>query len=82
MSSITDNGSGDYTINFATPFANTNYCFVTWSRDWDANNYIVNNLAARSSSTKTTTGVRLINNYIANAINYDSTELNIIFFAA
>lgn len=80
ISSITDNGTGDYTINFSTPFTNTNYCFVTWSRDWNADNYIVNNLAARSTTTKTTTSVRLINNYIANAINYDSTELNIIFF--
>lgn len=82
ISSITDNGTGDYTINFATPFADTNYCFVTWSRDWNADNIINNNLAARSSSSKTTTGVRLINNYIGNSLNYDSTELNIIFFSA
>lgn len=80
ISSITDNGTGDYTINFNTPFTNTNYCFVTWSRDWNADNYIVNNLAARSSSIKTPMGVRLINNYITNSINYDSPELNIIFF--
>ena len=26
VSSITDNGTGDYTINFTNEFANTNYC--------------------------------------------------------
>jgi hypothetical protein len=28
VASITDNGTGDYTINFTTPFANTNYCLI------------------------------------------------------
>lgn len=28
VASITDNGTGDYTINFTTPFANTSYCLI------------------------------------------------------
>ena len=28
-SSITDNGTGDYTINFSSSFADTNYCMVS-----------------------------------------------------
>ena len=28
VSTITDNGTGDYTINFSTAMANTNYCFA------------------------------------------------------
>ena len=28
VSSITDNGTGDYTINFATAFSSTNYLFL------------------------------------------------------
>ena len=31
VSSAADNGEGDYTINFTTNFANTNYCQVTGS---------------------------------------------------
>jgi hypothetical protein len=27
VTSITDNGTGDYTVNFTTAMANTNYCF-------------------------------------------------------
>lgn len=81
VSSITDNGVGDYTINFNNPFLNTNYCFVTWSRDWNTDNFVVNNLGARSTTSKTTNSVRLVNNYIANSLNYDSLELNAIFFS-
>lgn len=28
VSSITDNGTGDYTISYSTSFSNTNYCLV------------------------------------------------------
>lgn len=33
VSSITDNGTGDYTVNFSTAMANSNYSFVTNGRD-------------------------------------------------
>lgn len=33
VSSITDNGVGDYTVNFATAFADTNYSAVTGVKD-------------------------------------------------
>ena len=80
VSSITDNGTGDYTINFITPFTNTDYCFVTWSRDWNGDTYVVNSLGAKSLTTKTTSSLRLINNLITNGFNYDSSECNIIMF--
>lgn len=80
VSSITDNGTGDYTINFITPFTNTDYCFVTWSRDWNGDTYVVNSLGAKSLTTKTTSSLRLINNFITNGFNYDSSECNIIMF--
>lgn len=28
VSSVTDNGTGDYTVNWASPLANANYCFL------------------------------------------------------
>lgn len=78
--SITDNGVGDFTINFLQPFQNSNYCFTTWSRDRNTDNFIYGLLAARSNSTKTPNSVRLINNVFTNGVNYDSLECNVIFF--
>lgn len=80
ISSIVDNGIGDYTINFINPFTNTNYSFIAWSRDWNSDNYVVNGLGAKSNSLKTISSIRLINNYVSNAINYDSPECNVVFF--
>ena len=34
VSSVTDNGTGDYTINFSTPFATTNIGYI-FDRDWE-----------------------------------------------
>lgn len=82
ISSIIDNNVGDYTINFSVPFANTNYSFVTWARDYNTDNTIINNLGARSNTTKTVSSIRLIFSNDNNAVNYDSPECNIIFFGA
>ena len=40
VSGVTDNGSGDYTINFATAMSNANYCpvFGHWTGDGNGNN--------------------------------------------
>ena len=80
ISSVTDNGIGDFTINFLQPFQNSNYCYTTWSRDRNTDNFIYGLLVARSNSTKTPSSVRLINNTFTNGVNYDSTECNAIFF--
>lgn len=82
ISSIIDNNVGDYTINFSVPFASTNYSFVTWARDYNTDNTIINNLGARSNTTKTVSSIRLIFSNDNNAVNYDSPECNIIFFGA
>lgn len=57
VSSVTDNGVGDYTINFSSAFANANYCFVTGivNESATANG---NNLAG---PTTTTLPIRTIN---------------------
>lgn len=80
ISSITDNGTGDYTINFLVPFSNTNYSFFTWSRDWDTNNQIYHGLSARSNTSKTVSSIRLLNNNMSNGFNYDSSECHVLFF--
>ena len=37
VSSITDNGTGDYTVNFATALTDTNYAVATSSKQNEAN---------------------------------------------
>jgi hypothetical protein len=80
VSSITDNGVGDYTINFSTPFTNTSYAFIAWARDFNADTYVTSILGAKSTTSKTNTSLRLIMNYLLNGLNYDSTECNVIVF--
>ena len=38
VSSITDNGVGDYTVNFTTAMSDANYCSVANSAKYDTNN--------------------------------------------
>lgn len=57
VSSITDNGTGDYTVNFTTAMADTNYCVVTGSSG--GGNTILTQNAAGTVTAPTTTAVRL-----------------------
>lgn len=82
ISNIIDNGVGDYTINFITPFSNTNYTFIAWARDFNNDVYVTNALGAKLSTPKTTSSLRVIFNYLLNGLNYDSSECNLIFFSS
>ena len=56
VTSITDNGTGDYTVNFTTAMIDANYAFsISWS-NWAGNLSIVSQL---SSSAPTSSGIRL-----------------------
>ena len=59
VSSITDNGTGDYTVNFTTAFADTNYSVVTGCALSDA---VVSGNTARTLAPRspTTTSIRII----------------------
>ena len=80
VSSVTDNAVGRYTVNFATAFANTNYCatanarYVNTSWSWDC-------VGMASNDTKTTTamkfGTTLPSNYFL-----DSPEVGLTFLGA
>ncbi len=37
-SSVTDNNDGDFTVNFSITMANTNYCVVGMSENWETLN--------------------------------------------
>ena len=55
VSSITDNGTGDYTINFTTAMPNTNYCALASASASDANSA----LCEFSDRVITTSGIEI-----------------------
>lgn len=52
VSSITDNGTGTYTINFATAFANENYCLTSTAEENGAREKIVSIISQTASSSQ------------------------------
>ena len=62
VSSITDNGTGDYTVNFTTALADANYCVTcTGEQGLNVGSLEVRSFQADNANTPTTTSVRLIN---------------------
>ena len=77
VSSITDNGTGDYTVNFATAMADTNYSpQITsgWTPGVDNSSFS----GVRANGISTTT-MRFANVNNSDA-PYDSTNLNVAIF--
>jgi hypothetical protein len=71
VSSITDNGVGDYTVNFTTAMPNANYSLVASSTFGSANGFAgtaPTTSAARVSAYTTTTGAALDSAFICVAI--------------
>ena len=79
VSSITDNGVGNYTVNFTTAMLDANYAQVIGIGDygigWNGNSA----LGITSNGTKTTTFTKidLSNN---NTTQYDFVEINVAVF--
>lgn len=70
VSSITDNGTGDLTINWATAFATANYACVSSNRDSVAH-FIY-------ETAKTTTTVRLVVNDVGSVLADPGVGINVI----
>jgi len=89
ISSITDNGVGDYTVNFITAMSDVNYS-VLWGNDTDVDltsNFSIAGAAPRQlgliSSEKTVSLVRIYagaNNPSGSAAKIDFREINIAIF--
>ena len=73
VSSITDNGTGDYTVNFTTALADANYCAVATA------NYNAGGNASIRSNIYSTTAVEIITHY-GTAVKEDSTIVNLAIF--
>ena len=73
VSSITDNGTGDYTVNFTTAMVDANYCAVATA------NYNAGGNASIRSNIYSTTAVEIITHY-GGAVKEDSTIVNLAIF--
>jgi len=79
VTSITDNGTGNYTVNFTTAMPDANYAFVGTSSDNDNDSVGPVAVGARSSTyVPTTTGRQFETVY--NGTNYDSTFCSVVIF--
>jgi hypothetical protein len=79
VTSITDNGTGDYTVNLTTAMPDVNYCFTTASGQYVAANVPAMLGINRDNLTVTTTALRLYNITGAGALQ-DGANLYVAFF--
>ena len=82
VSSITDNGVGDYTVNFTTAMSDTSYCGVALPNDGSPGTNLV--IACENSTrTKTTSAFNIWTAYGGNGVNktlYDVNTVNVSIF--
>jgi hypothetical protein len=85
VSSITDNGVGDYTVNFTTAMPDANYsvvfgCTNSFSTGNHDNAIQIAGSTAGGATTKTISALRLNAGAITSVALIDQTEVNISFF--
>jgi hypothetical protein len=67
VSSITDNGTGDYTVNFTTAMPDANYCHnITTS--FSESSYTPLNNRSYSSCTKASSSLRFVTGYVSSTV--------------
>lgn len=76
VTSITDNGVGDYTVNFTTAMPDANYSTLPTSRtDGPGTAWV----ALRANTTNTTSATRVLT-YTSGGASGDSSEVNVAIF--
>ena len=78
VSSITDNGTGDYSINFTTAIVDTNYCVVGTLGTQANDSSFANNIA--SGHIYSTTTVRVTAYTPQSAVFVDTAQLSFAIF--
>tara|TARA_R100001163_G_C4874721_1_gene74864 strand:+ start:54 stop:491 length:438 start_codon:yes stop_codon:yes gene_type:complete len=83
VSSITDNGTGDYTANFTNALADGNYAVTLGFTPYTTTNFTTYGAIYGDASTgatlKTTSAIRLVYKNVANDSNfYDTIEVNVV----
>ena len=82
VSSITDNGTGDYTVNFTTALADANYSCVMdrlWNTTGNALIHIYTDEDGGTGSAPTTTTVRVLS-IVASGASQDSSRISVAIF--
>ena len=85
VSSITDNGTGDYTANFTTALSNANYAvgFATGATGATTTTRIISIKSANSTdppTLKTASALRFISGSTSTAALIDMEQVNVIIF--
>lgn len=78
VSSITDHGTGQFTINFTTALPNTNYSWCGTNRDANDNDFVSNIVSAKLSATKSTSALRITTTSGDGAVLTDFPETCVI----
>ena len=79
VSSISDNGAGDYTVNFTTAMPDTNYC-VSSTVGPVTQSATISGVRVRDSSAITTSGVRINVNLTSATVLGDPSSCHIAIF--
>jgi len=76
VSSITDNGSGNFTVNLAASLADSNYCVLVTSGNYNAATWAESSAA----SNRTTTSVHVFTADAAAGTSRDRADTNVVIF--
>lgn len=80
VSSITDNGTGDYTVNFATALADANYAVLA-NASFDGSGFTgQQNAQPKADSTPSTSNCRIVTSNSTNAVLNDATKVYVAIF--
>jgi hypothetical protein len=82
VSSITDNGTGDYTVNFTTALADANYAFSV-GHTQNASGSFINTVIESSTTPRSTTQFRVACLLITSGTSvsaFDTAGINIAIF--
>lgn len=86
VSSITDNGTGDYTINFTTAMPNANYAVAATSTIHagvsNAGCVVSTRNTSGTTPDQTTSGVRIITIGVSSPAEADVCQVNIAVFSS
>ena len=82
VTSITDNGTGNYTVNFTNAMSDANYCVNVTSTNGGFTGYGIRLAALHSTPSYTTSSVKVCHGYLSGSAMYaeDGTYMNISVF--
>jgi hypothetical protein len=89
VSSVTRNGTGNYTINFTTAMPNTNYAVCGFSVAYSSSNiqgasmvtYVPSGVGTYLPLTKSTTQANIMTGNVATAALFDSGDVSFTVFS-